>query len=40
MEKEAVNRNYGVSTETYFMIDAHRIPRMGLLVVLESSIGK
>ncbi len=30
MEKEAVIRNYGVSTETYFMIDAYRIPRKGL----------
>lgn len=33
MEKEAVIRNYGVSTETYFMIDAHRIPRKGLNTV-------
>ena len=33
MEKEAVIRNYGVSTETYFMIDANRIPRKGLNTV-------
>ena len=33
MKKEAVIRNYGVSTETYFMIDAHRISRKGLNTV-------
>ncbi len=33
MEKEAVIRNYGVSTESYFMIDAYRIPRKGLNTV-------
>lgn len=30
MEKKVMIRNYGVSTDTYFMIDAHRIPRKGL----------
>ncbi len=30
MEKKVMIRNYGVSTDTYFMIDAHQIPRKGL----------
>lgn len=38
MEKKAVIRNFGVSTETYFMIDAHRIPRKGLHVVFGSGL--
>ncbi|MDE5590462.1 MAG: hypothetical protein K2J60_15185 [Acetatifactor sp.] len=30
MEKKVMIRNYGVSTDTYFMIDAHQVPRKGL----------
>lgn len=30
MEKKIMIRNYGVSTDTYFMIDEYRIPRKGL----------